>query len=192
MNKLSQGIFLIGMAALTAALSVMSCGGGGGGGGSAAAAGAQAGGGAVIHVSSPDPAIVLPASTISLIRTVQWTAAANECPLQYLLEGTFTTSVVGSAQAVIRIYNLSGSVNLFGGGPVSLSGPGTNKPFGMLISPPVLNNVGIAWSHPPQGYRVVIEVTTPAGGSWIIDTTTVKIVTVTATPLSPSPAMIEL
>lgn len=189
MHKLSQGLFLLGLSALTAALSVMSCGSGGGGSANAAA---SSGGGAVLHVSGVGPAVVVPPSTIQVLRTIQWAAEPDEVPLQYVVDGTFTTTGSGSAQMTLRLYDPTGAIQLTGAGPVYLGGPATARPFSIIMGAGGINSFGIEWTHPPAGYRFTIDILTPASGSWTVEALTLKVVTVRAQALRPSPFLVDM
>jgi len=190
MNRtLSKGVFLLGLACLTASISTMSCGGSGGGGGSAVAAPAPGSGG-TIHVSSSVAGPQINASSFTVVREITFTPAAGEVLLHVFGEGTFTNTGVGSGSTLVFEIRTSNGVLMGGSNVVSLTGGSVNRPFRMLggLSIPTVSDK-MAITFPDSSYKVRCQIQTDAGWVGSINDIRFKIVTVAAGSVDPSPAI---
>ncbi len=166
----SQGLFLLGLAALTAAL-VPACGGGGG---SAGATPQSASAPHAIYASSVAGLVVIPASSTNApVRSVTFTPAnPNDIVLYVVVEGSYSNAV-GSLQAItVTLTDASG--NSLGSGPITPLTVGTSRAF-RWRSQVGCTGFGTDPSlFPSTSYVISITAVTSAAGSAQIDSTKIK------------------
>ena len=173
-NTLAQGVFLLGLAALTWSFATMSCGGGGGGG---AVASPQASPLFRTHVSTTSGTVIVPASSVDLVvRAITFTPTnPNDLVVRAMVQGTFTCAgPIGPGALRVRILDASGGLL----GERSNDDPSsTGVGQGYLLQTSLETDQFMPGPFPSTFYTVQLVISTSAGWAGSIDTCTFKVFT---------------
>lgn len=167
----SQGLFLLGLAALTAAI-IPACGGGSSGSaGATPPVGASAHG---LYSSSVAGPVVIPAnSTNAAVRTVTFTPAnPNDFILYAVVEGSYTNPA-GSLQFV-TVTIKDGSGNVLSSGPITSFLTASLQQFRWRAQVGSRDGTDPS-SFPSSSYTITVTANTSAAGTAQIDSTKVRV-----------------